>query len=377
VTPGGTPATGGTSTSGAFDWKAVLGILISVGLLWFAFRDVHLAEVWARIRGADLVLLAMAGLLATVPFPLRAIRWKPLLAPAYATPRFRPRFAATSIGFMANNLLPARVGEFARAYALSRLEPVRMSASFGSLVVERMFDGIVIVLFLLGALAWPTFPAISGRDFSTPALGLGLLFLAVFVAMLAMVVRPEQSVRWFERTVARAIPKSFRRPVVDALEAFLEGIAAVRDWKLVLRAFAWSLAVWLSGALAYWVGMLAFDIQLPFVAALFLQSVVSLAVAVPSAPGFFGVFEAAARIGLVDVWGAATGHAVAFAVGFHLAGFVPITLIGLYYVWRLGLSWSEVGRSEDAVERAVEERDDDAAHARPGADVPGEASAGP
>ncbi len=366
-TPGGSP-----STSAFLDWKAVLGILISVGLLWFAFRDVHLAEVWARIRGADLFLLALAGLLATVPFPLRALRWKPLLAPAYATPRFRPRFAATSIGFMANNLLPARVGEFARAYALSRLEPVRMSASFGSLVVERMFDGIVIVLFLLAALAWPTFPDVSGRDFGTPALWIGLLFLAVFVVMLAMVARPEQSVRWFEGTVARFIPRSFRRPVVDALEAFLEGIAAVRDWRLVLRAFAWSLVIWLSGALAFWVGMLAFDIHLPFVAAIFLQSIISLAVALPSAPGFFGVFEAAARIGLVEVWGAATGHAVAFAVGFHLAGFVPITVIGLYYVWRLGLSWSEVGRSEDAVERAVEERGDNATPASPVPDAPGD-----
>jgi uncharacterized protein (TIRG00374 family) len=233
-----------------------------------------------------------------------------------------------------------------------------MSASFGSLVVERMFDGIVIVLFLLGAMAWPTFPDVSGRDFGNVALWAGVVFLAVFGMMLALVVRPEQSVRWFERTVARILPRPFRRPVVDALAAFLEGIAAVRDWRLVLRAFAWSLVVWLAGALAFWVGMRAFDIRLPFVAAVFLQSIISLAVALPSAPGFFGVFEAAARVGLVEIWGAASGHAVAFAVGFHLAGFVPVTVIGLYYVWRLGLSWGEVGRSEDMVERAVEDRQD-------------------
>ena len=344
------------SRSAFLDWKGVLGLLISAGLLWFVFRDVHLPEVWGRIRTADLPLLTVSAVLATAVFPLRAIRWKPLLRPAHPTTRFRPRFASTCIGFMANNLLPARVGEFARAYALSRLEPVRVSASFGSLVVERMFDGIVIVLLLLAAMAWPTFPDVSGRDFSTVAVWAGAIFIAVFMVMLLMVARPEQSVRWFEDTVARLLPRAVRRPVVDALEAFLDGIAAVRDWRLVARAFGWSLVIWLTGSLAVWTGMLAFDIRLPFVAAVFLQSIISLAVALPSAPGFFGVFEAAARVGLVEVWGAATGHAVAFAVGFHLAGFIPVTVIGLYYVWRLGLSWHDVEHSEDAVETAVEQK---------------------
>ena len=336
------------------DWKAVLGILISAGLLWFAFRDVHPMEVWDRVRRADLALLALAAVLATVLFPIRAMRWRPLLLPLYDRPRFRPRFAATCIGFMANNLLPARVGEFARAFALSRLEPVRVSASFGSLVVERMFDGIVVVLFLLAALAWPTFPEVTGRDFGTVALWAGLIFLALFAVLLVVVVRPARSVRWFEATVARVLPEAVRRPIVDALEAFLDGIGAIRDWRLMLQAFAWSLVLWLTGSLSIWVGMLAFDIHQPYVAAVFLQSLIALAVALPSAPGFFGVFEAAARIGLVDIWGVATGPAVAFAIGYHLAGFIPVTIIGLYYVWRLGLSWQDVERSEDAVETAVE-----------------------
>lgn len=350
MSPGGASP----SRSAFLDWKGVLGILLSIGLLWFAFRDVHLAEVWDRVRRADLLLLVLSGGLATVLFPMRAMRWRPLLRPANPRSRFRPRFAATCIGFMANNLLPARVGEFARAFALSRLEPVRVSASFGSLVVERMFDGLIVVLLLLGSLSWPGFPTVSGRDFSGLALWVGVIFLGAFAVAVAMVARPEQSVRWFERTVARLLPRAIRRPVVDALEAFLDGIAAVRDWRLVLQVLAWTVAMWLVAALSVWVGMLAFDIRLPFVSAVFLQSIIALAVALPSAPGFFGVFEAAARVGLVDVWGVATGPAVAFAIGYHLAGFIPVTAIGLYYVWRLGLSWRDVERSEEAVETAVE-----------------------
>lgn len=350
---------GGTSPSrwgGCLDWKGVLGILISAGLLWFAFRDVHLAEVWLHVRQANVPLLLLSGVVVTLPFPLRALRWAPLIRPALPTSRFRPRFAATSIGFMANNLLPARVGEFARAYALSRLEPVRVSASLGSLVVERIFDGIVVLLLLLVALAWPSFPEVTGRDFSGIALWLAGAFLLAFALMVVMVIRPERSVRWFEKTVARLLPTRVRRPVMDALEAFLDGLGALREWRLVVEIFLWSLVVWLSAGLGTWIGLLAFDIHLPFISAVFLQSIIALAVALPSAPGFFGVFEAAARVGLVEVWGVASSPALAFAVGFHIAGFIPITAIGLYYLWRLGISWRDVGSSEERVEAAVESK---------------------
>jgi uncharacterized protein (TIRG00374 family) len=256
---------------------------------------------------------------------------------------------------MANNLLPARIGEFARAFALSRLEPIRISASLGSLVVERMFDGIIVVLLLLVALAAPSFPAFSGRDFSGIALWMGAILLVMLGLMVVAVLRPEASVRGIEAVANRILPSAIRQPVVDALEAFLEGLAALRDVRLVVEIFLWSLLTWLAAGLGTWIGFLAFDIHLPFIAAVFLQSIIALAVALPSAPGFFGVFEAAAKVGLVEVWGVASSPALAFAIGFHIAGFIPITLMGLYYLWKLGLSWSDMGRSEETVEEAVEE----------------------
>lgn len=338
------------------DWKGVLGLLISVALLWYVFRDVDPGEVWRELRRADPLLLSLAAALVTLPFALRAIRWRHLLRPVHPDSRFRPRFAATCIGFMANNLLPARVGEFARAFALSRLEPVRVSASFGSLVVERIFDGLTVVALLLVALAWPGFPDVSGRDFGGLATWMGGIFAVGFTLLLIMVARPVKSVSLFEATVARALPRPVRRTVVDTLEAFLEGMGALRDWRLVARVAAWSVVVWLTVGVGTWVGFRAFDIDAPLIAAIFLQSIIALAVAIPSAPGFFGLFEAAARVGLVEVWGVEPTRAVGFALGFHLAGFVPVTVMGLYYLWRLGLSWRDVGQSEEAVESAVEAR---------------------
>lgn len=336
------------------DWKGILGILISVALLYYAFRGVDLHEVVVRIREADPWLLIAASIGATLVFPLRGVRWGPILRPVHPGSRFKPRFAATCIGFMANNLLPARVGEFARAYALSRLEPVRVSASFGSLVVERIFDGITVVSFLLIALAWPTFPEFSGRDFGGAATALGIVFIIGFTGLVLMVHAPDRAVRVFQRTLGRVLPGKVRRPIVDALEAFLEGVAAIREWRLVLITLGWSVAVWGVGAVGFWLGFKAFGLDVPFVGAVFLQSVIALAVALPSAPGFFGLFEAGARIGLVEVWGVESSQAVAFALGFHIAGFIPITVLGLYYLWRLGMSWRDVEDSEEVVETEVE-----------------------
>lgn len=339
------------------NWKVVLGVALSAALLYYALHDVHFAEVYREIRTADPWLFLGAVFGATVIYVIRAWRWKPILEPIKPGTGFRPRFASVTIGFMGNNLLPARMGEFARAYALSRLEAVPVTSSLASLVVERLFDGIALIVFLVVAMANPDFPSvgsIAGQDVGRAVRVLGVLLAVLTGLLLALALWPTQAARATERFAARVLPASLRRPVIDVMEAFLRGVVAIRHPGLVLRAAAWSALLWFVGAVAYWLGFLAFDIHVPFAAAIFLQSLVSLFVSAPSAPGFFGLFEAGARIGLVDVFGVEANKAVGFAIGFHMGGFVPVTVIGLYYAWRLGISWREVEESEERVEEAVE-----------------------
>jgi glycosyltransferase 2 family protein len=351
----GAPAGGkGRSSLG---WKGLAGLVFSIVLLWYAFRDVDATGVLAELAAADPVLLGLAAFLVTVPFALRAVRWGILLRPIHPETRFRPRFACTCIGFMANNLLPARIGEFARAYSITRLEPIPLSGSFGSLVLERMFDAVLVIGLLALALGWPGFPDVTSRAFGQAAVGLGGLVVVGFALLFFLVSRPERTSGILEAIASRLLPSRLRRRVVDTLHAFLTGAAALRDGRLVLRSLIWSAAVWLTNGVAMWVGFRAFGIDAPLIAAIFLQSVIALAVSLPSAPGFFGVYQAAARIGLVDVWGVAAAPAMAFAVGFHLAGYFPVTFMGLYYVWRLDFSWKDVEASEEIVETAVEAED--------------------
>jgi hypothetical protein len=340
------------------DWRAILGIAISATLLYFAFRGENFGDVAREIAGADPLLFVLATAAATFVFWIRAWRWKSLLAPVIDSTTFRSRFAAVCIGFMGNNLLPARIGEFARAFALARMEPVSVVASFSTLVIERLFDGIALVAILFLTTMLPDFPSAAFRadsGFAIAARTLGIFVVAGIVVLFLLVLWPARTVRILERIVDRVLPGRLRRPVVDALEAFLAGASILRDVRLLARAGSWTVVLWLFNAFSFWLGLRAFGLDLPFTAALFLQSVVALAVSVPSSPGFFGPFELATRAVLVDFWGQNVTQAVGFALGFHLAGFIPVTAIGLWYAWRLGLSLRGVAGSEEEVEEAVEE----------------------
>lgn len=354
------------------DWKAGFGILLSLLLLWWALRDVDAARVMEELAGADPWYFLAAIAVTTSGFVVRAWRWKVVLAPFHAASGFQARFAAVNIGFMANNLLPARVGEFARAYALSRMEPVTVSGSLGSLVVERILDGLTLVALLLVALASPSFPAgadVAGVDLRRVMAGAGAVFLGAGIVLFIATHWSGAFVRLVERSVVW-LPRRARSAVVDVCQAFLDGVAVLRSPALLLKAVGWSLAMWTWLALSYWLAFAAFGIRVDFFAALFLQTLIGLFVAIPSAPGFFGPFEAAAKIGLVAVYGVDVHRAISFAIGFHIGGFIPVTVIGLYYAWRLGLSLGEVEKSEELVEEAVEREHPEALELRAGGRTP-------
>ncbi len=336
--------------------KALFGLAVTVLLLWWALRDVSFGEVWAQIRQGDPLLLTAAVAVATFGFVIRALRWKVLLASVRPGTTLRSRFAAVSIGFMANNVLPARVGEFARAYALSRLETISASAAFGSLVVERFLDGVVLLLLLVIPTLTPGFPS-SGALFEGPGsliLRGGTIAVAVVMAGLgSLAIWPRAFVRTAER-VGSHLPASVSRPVLGALEALLEAIAVLRSPKLLALGFMWTVGFWLFHGLSFWLGMLAFEIHTGLVSAWFTEAVVGFGVAIPSAPGFIGTFHASANFALSDVYGVEQARSLAFAFGYHFGGWIPITLIGLVYAWRLGLSLGDVGAADERVEEVIE-----------------------
>jgi glycosyltransferase 2 family protein len=342
--------------------KAIVGILLSILLLWWTLRGEDPSAILREIRQANPWLFLLAVAIATLGLATRAIRWGILLRPVAPDLSFHSRFAATSIGFAANNLLPARVGEFARAFSLSRLGRVPTAAAFGSLVIERVLDALAIVALLFVVMALPGFPSVAqtGVDVQTAALVMVLAMAGVGAVLFALVVAPAKSSRVIEWFANRLLPESFRRPIVDALHSFIGGMAVLRDGRLFVLSVAWAFGQWLFLATSFWLAFRAFGIhEAGFGAAIFLQSLIALAVALPSAPGFFGPYQAAAKVGL-GLWAVPSEKVAAFAIGFHIGGFIPVTLIGIYFICRLGLRWKDVGRSEEVVEEQVEKAYGDA-----------------
>lgn len=294
-----------------------------------------LREVWLHLRSVRPVPFLGAVALATATFPLRTIRWQSLLRFEGVTLPFVPLWHATAIGFMANNLLPARAGEVARAYTAARVTPVRFATAFASIAVERVLDGLTLVALLVAGIWAGGFAAgttVGGVTLGGIARGTGGLFAALLLAAFVFVHWPAPTMRLTRRVVTRLLPERAARWIVTTLEGVLAGLDALRSPGRFARVAAWSFVVWGCNAASFWLAFVAFDLPVPVSGGLLLAALIAFGVAIPSSPGFFGPFEAVCRVTLA-LYGVAASNAVSYAVGYHLATFLPITLLG---IWSLG-----------------------------------------
>jgi hypothetical protein len=330
-----------------FGWRGALGIVISVAALFYAFHDVHWADALDHARHANYWLLVLGAAAATGMFPLRARRWRTILDPIAPRLPFGPLWRSTAIGMMVNNVVPLRAGEFARAYALTReLPQITFSTALASLVVDRVFDAVVVLLLLAIAMIAPGFPSgamVHGRPISQIATGFALVPLALLVVLYALVFFPGTLIRLFE-LLARRVSPTIEERGRDMLKRFAEGLSVLRTPGHFIAVFWWTLLHWLLQPLAFWLGFKAMGIDVSWSATLFVQGLIVVGVALPSAPGYFGLFETAAVISL-GLYGIDESAAVAWALVFHVVTFIPITLIGAYYFAKLGLTMGEIGQA--------------------------------
>jgi hypothetical protein len=331
-------------------WRNGLGIALSIALLYWAFHAVDFGRVLYHLRNSNLYYFAGATIVGTLIFPVRARRWRPILASVAPGLPLGMLWRSTAIGMMVNNVVPARAGELARAYALTReTSRVSFSAAIASLAVDRVFDAFVVLLLMVSALLDPAFPGqrlVAGRPVEEWMVsGAVLVAIAVF-ALYLIVFFPERVIRLFELFTRRVAPRLEERGV-EALKAFAAGLGVLRHPARFLEVLFWAIVHWLMNGVAFWLAFQAVGIVAPFSAALVVQGLIAIGVAVPSAPGFFGVFEYIGQQGL-GLYGVDAARATSWAIGFHVLTYIPITLIGIYYFARLGMHFSDLKRAEDA-----------------------------
>jgi glycosyltransferase 2 family protein len=324
-------------------WQFWVGVLISVALMWWALGKLDLAQAWAAVQTANYWWLIPGIAIFFVRVWATAWRWHYLLKPLKSIST-RTMFPIVAIGYMGNNIYPARAGELLRAYVLRRKEGVPVSASLATIIVERVFDGVVMLMFVvfnLNGLAQLTGESGFVGDIRTLALAGTVVFAAVLGVFLLAAMFPHQSLGLYHRYGAPLIPSRFRGKVSGLVERFWTGLESLRSPRNVLMVFLTSIVIWLLETGKYWFVMHAFNFNVSFFALMLMNGIVNLATTIPSAPGYVGTFDGPG-IAVLRAFGVAQPVATSYTLVLHVALWLPITLVGAYFMAREGLTWASV-----------------------------------
>lgn len=318
-------------------WQILAGVLVSAVLLYFSLRGLQLREVWGHVLEARLgPLLACVGL-ATATFVLRIFRWQVLLrAEDGSRLRAGPLWHAIAMGFMANNILPLRVGEVVRTYAASQLTGTRFTAALASIGVERLFDAVTVIALLLIGLLRTSLPPEAMAGFNVAGLVTGAILIAALGLIAAGLVLAFPLAA--ERMVRTIMPSErVATRLIGMIEGIRQGLGVLRSPARVLAVVAWSFAIWGVSVLSFQAAFVAFGIQVDLAGALVMQGIMLFGIALPSTPGYVGAFELPI-IAVLALHGVDKGLAAAYALTYHVTTFVPITLLGAWSVARTNLA---------------------------------------
>jgi uncharacterized protein (TIRG00374 family) len=323
-------------------WQFWLGLAISVILIWYALRGLKLAELVQALTDANYWWLIPGVAVYFVAVWARAWRWHHLLKPLKPIPTNR-LFPTVCIGYFGNNILPARAGELLRAVVLKKDEDITVSASLATIIVERVFDGVVMLGFVfvnLSELARLTSSSGFVGDIRTLALiGTGV-FLGALAVFLGLAMFPERSLALVDAIVRRLLPDQYADKILGFTDRFLGGLASLRSPRMILMIFLTSVVIWLLETAKYWFVMHAFPFQVSFFALMLMNGIVNLATTIPSAPGYVGTFDAPG-IAVLQAYAVPKTIAAAYTLALHVALWAPVTLLGGYYMLRKGIRWSD------------------------------------
>ena len=340
--------------------KFWLGILISIICLYFVFRNIDVSKVIETVRSVNYLYLMLAVVLQLSTIWLRAERWKYLLAPIKRL-TFKHLVPATMIGFMANNVLPARAGEFIRAYIIGRKERISKTSSFATIIIERVCDMITMLGFLVLIILFVKFPQYADAEAHSSIISLerlkivgvlSALFILGLLVFLVLLKEFPQRTTSVVNLFLKPFPKKFSEKALELLESFRTGLQVLQTGTHLFYLVFWSLSVWIAASTSAWIVLLAFDLPLPFMAGIFTTVMAAFSAAIPSSPGYVGPFHAAVSASVLFFLPTLDkSTAAGIAIIFHLVCILPVTFGGIYYLWKENMSFSEIQHIEEEEEQ--------------------------
>jgi uncharacterized protein (TIRG00374 family) len=317
-------------------WQFWLGLLVSAVFLYLALVGLRLDEVWQNIRTARYAWLIPGVAVYFLAVWGRTWRWHYLLASIQKI-KLSSLFPVVVIGYMGNNIYPARAGEVLRAYVLKRREGVSISSSLATILVERVFDGVVMLFFIFVSLPFAPMPPYLRQL----VVWSSVLFFGVLGGFFLVASKPDWAKSLYYRTIESFIPARFRAKVEGILDRFMEGLGGLRRPQDVLMIFFTSIFIWLTETTKYWFVMHGFEFHVPFYVLMLMTAVVNLATTLPSSPGYIGTFDAPG-IRILVQFGVPGPIAAGYTLVLHAALWLPITLLGIFYMLKESIAWKEV-----------------------------------
>jgi uncharacterized protein (TIRG00374 family) len=305
--------------------KIILGILISIVLVYLSVRGINLQDIFRDLKNIQLSYVIFFILLVILMQWLRSYRWGVILQPMEKIDQFS-LFSVTSVGFLAIASIPARIGELARPYLISKRSSIKMSSALGTILVERALDSFtvlaiaVIVLFLTDLPPWMIK---SGIIFF-------LLALAMFCFIVFLILRRDAALKLINRILSK-LPGKFAHKIDELIHNFIDGFQVITNIKFLLYLFFLSALVWLLEVLAIYILLLAFGFTLPVMASFVVMIVLIVGIAIPTAPGYIGNWHFACVLGL-SYFGLAKAEALSFAVVFHFLSMAVVVVLGVIFL---------------------------------------------
>ena len=321
--------------------KIILSILISLLFLYLAIRQIDFQAAWDHIQDANLALLALGLVIWLFGYVVRMWRWQIFLAP-FSKVRSLDAFRAVMAGFAVNNTFPFRAGELFRAYVLNKMDKkVPVSAGFATIIGDRIFDGLsVVILTIVGATALNT-PLWAKRAMIASS----ILFVVVFLIFFILVGSTKKRERFFV-FVRRIFHFKIFTKIFDLTESFIDGLTAMSSISTVIKIFITSLIIWLIEASFYYLSALSFGIEISFIQSCFLMGILNLGVMIPAAPGGIGTFEFI-TVESLKLIGVSSSLAFGYGVVSHVLQNGSVIIIGFLSLLHLGITVSDIEKIED------------------------------
>lgn len=339
--------------------KRALGLIvgIAVSLLFFALsmRGTSLPELKAGFQNANYLTLPLMLAMLFGFYWLKAMRWSWLLSPVKPLTT-QQLFPPLLIGFAANNILPAHLGEFVRVFVVKRQYGISATTVLSTVVLERIFDVIAILaLFSVGLMFSGTMP----EDYRRAAVILGILCVVAVVGISVYLIWTEWFLRVFGTVMGWFLPETISEKILGMLRAGADGLASLRSGKMVFLIALSSLAQWLLNGLLAYTALKAFHVPVTPLAGLIVTGVTAFGVTIPSTPGYFGVIQFCFAFSM-EAQGLDVNRSLVLgsSLYYHISMYIPVTALGLYYLSSLGMKVGDLTQAAEAQENEAAAADE-------------------